>query len=208
MAASLRVVGRTSSHFTRTVRIFALELDVVCELELVADLLSRDPEDYAGNPALRLPILETPEGNLYGTLNICRELSRRSAAKKRVVWPEDCSDISLANAQELTLQAMASEVTIVTGRLGGASSDSMHAVKLKDGIANSLSWLETRWSELRSALPAERDLSFLEVTVFCLFRHLAFREIVPLQPYPALEAFCREFERRPAVAATPYAFQA
>jgi len=207
MALPLRVVGRTSSHFTRTVRIFALELDVDCELELVADLLSRDPEDYAGNPALRLPILETPEGNLYGMLNICRELERRSDAKKRIVWPEQCADLSLSNAQELVLQAMASEVTIITGRLGGASSASMHAVKLKDGIANSLSWLEIRLRELRSALPAERDLSFLEVTLFCLFRHLAFREIVPTEPYPELDAFCREFEQRPAAAATPYAFQ-
>src|SRR5690242_11202303 len=120
MTLPLRVVGRTSSHFTRTVRIFAQELGVDCNLELVADLLSRDPEDYAGNPALRLPILETPEGNLYGTLNICRELARRSTAKKRIVWPEECTDISLSNAQELVQQAMASEVTIITGRLGGA----------------------------------------------------------------------------------------
>jgi glutathione S-transferase len=206
MTEKMRLVGRTSSHFTRTARIFAAELKVSCDLELVPDLLSRDPEDYAGNPALRLPILETGEGNLYGTLNICREFARRAPAAKRVVWPEDGKGLLLANAQELVSQAMASEVTLITGRLGGATAGSLHSAKLQESISNSLSWLEIRLKEVLSALPKERDLSFLEVTLFCLFTHLGFREIVPLEPYRVLQAFADEFEKRPSAEATPYVF--
>jgi glutathione S-transferase len=207
MTHTLRLVGRTSSHFTRTARIFADELEVACGLELVPDLLSRDPEDYAGNPALRLPTLETEEGNLYGTLNICRELARRAPTPKRVVWPEDGRLLLLANAQELVSQAMASEVTLITGRLGGASAGSLHSAKLEGSISNSLSWLEIRLKEVLASLPEPRDLSFLEVTLFCLFTHLGFREIVPLEPYRALQAFCDRFEKRRSAEATPYVFQ-
>lgn len=206
MPESLRLVGRTSSHFTRTARIFAEELSVPCSLELVPDLLSRDPQDYAGNPALRMPILETPEGRLFGTLNICRELARRAWTMQHVVWPEDHRAFLLANAQELVLQAMATEVTLIASQLGGALPDNRHTTKLYDSLANSLAWLEIQLADALDALPA-RDLSFFEVTLFCLVTHLRFREVVPLDPYPALHAFCESFAQRPSAIATPYAFQ-
>ena len=54
------IVGRSSSHFTRLVRLFALELGVAYEFAPVYDLSSLDARDYAGNPALKLPSAGTP----------------------------------------------------------------------------------------------------------------------------------------------------
>ena len=55
-------------------------------------------------------------------------------------------------------------------------------------------------------LPPERDLSFLEVSLFCLVEHLQFRQVVSLDPYPALRAFAQRFGARTSARATAYAF--
>jgi hypothetical protein len=72
--ASPIIIGRSSSHFTR---IFAAELRIDCAFQVVRDLMSSDPGDYGGNPALRIPVLQTPQGTWFGALNVCRELWRR-----------------------------------------------------------------------------------------------------------------------------------
>src|SRR4051812_42934296 len=85
---ALTLVGRSSSHFTRCVRIVAHEVGLTPRFRIVANLLSRDAAEYAGNPALRMPILVAPNGTWFGALAICRELWRSSARTRRIVWPE------------------------------------------------------------------------------------------------------------------------
>ena len=82
---NLVIVGRSSSHFTRTTRIFAHELGVAHEFRPVVDMTTLDPRVYAENPALKVPILIDAEGPLYGTENICRALTRRSASASAVL---------------------------------------------------------------------------------------------------------------------------
>src|SRR5580704_15357675 len=165
------IVGRTSSHFTRTARIFANELDVAYRFRGVTDLLSREAGDYGDNPALRMPVLEAPDGTWFGTANICRRIARQAPTKRRIVWPEDFETPLLANAQELTLQAMATEVTLILMRSTGVPEGPFVA-KLQTSLLNTLSWLDARLPEVLAALPTERDLSYLEVTLFCLVTHL------------------------------------
>lgn len=203
----LCIVGRPSSHFTRVARLFAEELGLDHDFELVRDLLSRDSADYAGNPALRLPVLKTRDASWFGVLPICRELARRSERRLRVVWPEHLEQPLLANAQELTLQGMATEVSLIMGGLSGSAEANPHAVKLRTSLTNTLSWLDAALPEALAALPAARDLSFLEVTLFCFVEHLAFREILPIEGYPNLVEHCAGFRARPSAAKTLYRFQ-
>lgn len=84
----LQIVGRRSSHFTRIARIFAEELGLTYELVPVYDMTERDPAIYAGNPALKLPILRTEVGVVFGTENICRALADRAQGSLQIVWPE------------------------------------------------------------------------------------------------------------------------
>ena len=82
-ANSVTIVGRSSSHFTRTLRMLALELDVPHSLAPLYDLGSRAAADYAGNPALKIPILVTKAGPWFGALPAARELARRARAPQR-----------------------------------------------------------------------------------------------------------------------------
>jgi glutathione S-transferase len=200
---TLRIVGRSSSHFTRTARVLAHECGVAYEFEAVLDLLSRETADYAANPALRLPILQTSDGPWFGTLNICHELARRAPEPQRIVWPEDLGRLA-ANAQELVLQGMATEVTLIMGRLSDPQGATAYDAKLRTSLAGSLSWLDAQLTAAIASLPRDRSLSWLEVTCFCFVTHLEFRSVIDTRGYAALQTFCQNFAARPSALATPY----
>ncbi|HEX8697711.1 MAG TPA: glutathione S-transferase N-terminal domain-containing protein [Myxococcaceae bacterium] len=200
------LIGRSSSHFTRITRIFAAELRTDYSFRVVRDLMSSNPEDYGGNPALRIPILQTSRGNWFGALNICRELWRQSSLKPRVIWPEDLDVPVLANAQELVLQAMATEVSLIMGKLADASDSNAHHAKMRTSLANMMSWLEQNAGAVLAALPPQRDLSYLEVTLFCLVTHLEFRGVLPTASYAELNRFCQQFSTRASVSETAFRF--
>ena len=52
------LVGRRSSVFTRLPLLFAETLGVACDFVPIGDMTRTDPQLYAGNPALKLPILK------------------------------------------------------------------------------------------------------------------------------------------------------
>src|SRR4051812_31849578 len=104
------LVGRSSSHFTRTVRIFALELAVPHAFRPVLDITTTDPAAYADNPALKVPVLVDAQGSLFGSENICRELTRRSGRGARVILRGDVPTRVVANAEEMILHAMGAGV--------------------------------------------------------------------------------------------------
>lgn len=197
------LVGRSSSVFTRVVRIFAIELGVDHAFRVVRDLLAFEAERYGGNPALKLPTLLAPSGSWFGSLTICRELARLSHSSLHLVWPEHLVEPVLANAQELTLQAMTTEVALIMAKQG-THAQSEYQRKLRRSLENTLVWLEEHVADLASLLPAKRDLSYLEVALFCLVTHLEFREVVPVVAYPGLAKFRDTFAERSSVAATEY----
>jgi glutathione S-transferase len=196
------IIGRSSSHFTRVVRIFALELGVAHAFEPVTDLRSLSAGDYGHNPALRMPVLRAGNDEWFGALSICRTLQRAATRERRVLWPEQLTTPLLANAQELTLQAMATGVELVMSR---DTPDSAYTTKRRASLENSLQWLDARIDAALGALPA-RDLSYLEVTLFCLTRHLTFRDLVATAAFPRLQAFCDIFEARASAASTPFVY--
>ncbi|HEX3474860.1 MAG TPA: glutathione S-transferase family protein [Kofleriaceae bacterium] len=200
----LVVVGRSSSHFTRTVRIFALELGVPHRFEPVFDLTVLDAGAYAGNPALKVPVLVTGDGPLFGTENICRELVRRSGRGAEVVLRGAVADRRVANAEELVLHAMSTEVSLIVAQLAGDAR--LAPAKLERSLDGSLRHLDDHLDDALAALPAPRRLSFLEVAVFCLVTHLPFRKIRSIDRHPRLVEFCRQFGARAGARATEYAF--
>jgi len=202
----LRIVGRSSSHFTRVTRIFAFELGVEYELGVLYDLNSLNSEDYAGNPALKIPVLQTAGGAWFGALNICRALARLSRRELRVVWPEALQTPLLANAQELATHAMATEVGLIMAAANGAEPTSATQIKARTSLVNAMAWLEANVAAALEALPTDRDLSFLEVSLYCLVTHLEFREVLPTVDYPELRVFCARFGQRESARDTAYRF--
>jgi glutathione S-transferase len=199
------LIGRSSSSFTRITRIFAAELGVAYHFRVVPNLTSLEPADYGGHPALKLPALEATEGTWFGSLNICRAFARQVSGAPLVVWPEALDEPTTANAQELTLAAMSTEVALIMSSLGG-NAEGPHAVKMKKSLVDTLAWLDRHLEQVLAALPARRDLSYLEVALFCLVTHLEFRSVVPVTAYAALGAFCQRFAERPSAEQTAYRF--
>jgi glutathione S-transferase len=200
----LTIIGRSSSHFTRVARIYAAEARLDYTFQLARDLMALDQTAYGDNPALKLPILQTPRGVWFGALNISRELCRQSSSRPKAVWPEDFDQPLLANAQELVLQAMTTEVMLIMTRLAGTDEASAHQVKMRQSLTNTMAWLERNAEKVLAELPSNRDLSYLEVTLYCLVQHLPFRGVLTVDAYAKLNEFCQRFASRDSVRETAY----
>jgi glutathione S-transferase len=209
--AAVCLVGRSSSHFTRVAAIYAHELGVPYELTVVHDVLDLDAAIYGGHPGLKIPTLRLGNAALFGTENICRRLAELSGRGRdpRLVWPEDVDADVARNAQELTWHAMAAQVQAVIGTVV-AKLPASHPffAKGRAGLQGTLAWLDAQLPQVLDALPKQRELSLLEVTLFCLVEHLGFRPTLPLTPYPKLLEFAAGFATRPSARATPYRFDA
>jgi len=202
----MQLYGRSSSHFTRIARIFAAEAEVAIELLPIRDLMSPNPDEYGGHPALKLPTLQTDAGQWFGSLPICRELVACSELSLDIVWPEDLARPVAANAQELVTTAMSTEVGLIMGNAtGGAGEDKLQS-KMHASLLGAMEWLELNADRAIATLAPERDLSFLEVSLFCLIEHLEFREVLALAPYPQLREFAQRFAARSSAKATAYKF--
>lgn len=202
----MQLHGRSSSHFTRIARIFAAEADVAIEFVPICDLMSANPDDYGGHPALKMPTLLTETGIWYGSLPICRELVACSELSLDIVWPEDLTRPVAANAQELVLTAMATEVGLIMGQASGVATGNTHQAKMRASLLGAMQWLELNADRALTTLAPERDLSFLEVSLFCLLEHLPFRAVLAFDAYPQLQAFALRFGARSSAKATGFTF--
>jgi glutathione S-transferase len=196
------LVGRSSSHFTRTTRIFAHELGVPFTFRPVFDMTSLDAAAYGDNPALKVPVLCDEEGPLFGAENICRALVARAGARDRVVMRGDLSSRVVANAEEMILHAMSAEVILITAQ----GEPHLGLGKVRTGLLNALTFLEAHVDAMLASLPVERALSFCEVALYCLITHLPFRQILDVSDRPRLQAFATTFSSREGARATPYCF--
>ena len=102
-----------------------------------------------------------------------------------------------------TVKAQSAQVQMVMATIGKLPLDNPVFVKGRTGFEGALRWLDENVGRL--TLPA-RDLSLLEVALFCLVEHLTFRKTLAVEAYPALVAFARDFGTRPSAAATAYRF--
>jgi glutathione S-transferase len=205
MADALTLVGRSSSHFTRVARMFALDLGVPFSFRPVLDMTALDPAAYGDNPALKLPVLIDAAGSLFGTENICRELARRSGRRGLAVLRGDVADRQVANAEEMILHAMQTDVILVAivGLEPGAAP-----AKPRRSLESALGYLDAHLEGVLAALPAERAVSFCETALYCLLTHLPWRKIMPIDGYGRLAAFCGRYGQRPSARATEYQFDA
>jgi glutathione S-transferase len=167
----------------------------------------QDSAIYANNPALKLPILRIGEDVVFGTENICRALADGAQKSVAIVWPEQLRSNISRNAQELVWHCMTSQVQIVFGTaIAKLPADNLYFEKARLGFVGALGWLDAHVSEALSALPASRQLSLFEVSLFCMIEHLHFRKTLPVEQYSNIEAFRKTFATRPSAQRTAYEF--
>jgi glutathione S-transferase len=204
---TIELIGRSSSHFTRVTQIFALELGVDYRLVPVFDITATDSSLFAGNPALKIPTLRRDGALLFGTENICRALAELAPTRKRIVWPEQLTSNVSRKAHELLLHTMAAQVQFAIGTLvSKLPADHPYFTKIRAGFEGALGWLDANLDAALAALPADRELSFFEPALFCLIEHLPFRGTLPVEPYPQLARFAKQFGARPSAQRTAYRF--
>jgi glutathione S-transferase len=204
LVSELTIIGRSSSHYSRIVRIFARELGISHAFQPLLDITSLDAQLYGANPALKVPVLVDERGPLFGTENICRELVRRSEHGARVVLRGDVKERVVANAEELVLHVMSSEVSLIMAKMSGDATPA--SPKVAHSIHDSLEYLDEGVDAAIAALPSERLVSFLEVSLFCLLTHLPFRKVLDVAPWKRLCAFSDGFGQRPSASETAYKF--
>jgi glutathione S-transferase len=202
----MRIIGRSSSHFTRVTQIFALELGVTYELAPIYDITATDAAIFKDNPALKIPTLERDGRKLFGTENICRALAEAAPSPKRIVWPEQLATDVSRNANELLWHSMAAQVQLAIGTMVvKLPADSPYFTKIRAGFEGAMGWLNAHLEPALAALPP-RDLSLFEVALFCLTEHLTFRGTLPVEPYPNLVRFARGFGERESAKRTAFKF--
>ena len=207
-APTIEIVGRQSSHYTRLVRMLALELGLSPRHVPIFDLLSDDPAIYGGNPALKLPNLRVDGEEIWGSHNACRRLARLvDGGDARVFWPEQAREAGLMNAHEIVAHAMSVEVEVVIHEVLAKRPEDAVSRKRRQSLLNSLDWLDAHLDAIRAALPGNR-IAFIELQLFCLIEFLAFRYPLDMSQRPRLQAFVAEFGARPSAQATPYRFDA
>lgn len=205
---TIRIVGRQSSHYTRVVRMLALELGIDAPLAPVFDLMSTDPATYAGNPALKLPALRVGDDTAWGSRNACRLLARQvEGGEVRVFWPEDARTPLLMNAHEIVAHAMAAQVEVVFHEIVSKRPPDATSRKRRESLLGCLTWLNAHLDAIRAQLPVER-IAMFDLMLFCLLEHLPFRNPIDLSNMPALTAFATTYGARASAQATPYRFDA
>lgn len=205
----VQIIGRSSSHFTRLTLIFAHELGVPYRLVPIHDMTAADPQVYAGNPALKLPTLRRGGSLVFGAENICRALAELADASRRVVWPEELRSDVARNGHELVRHGMTAQVQLAFGTIVcELPADNLYFTKARQGFEGALRWLDDHLATVLDELPAPRDLSLFEASLFCLVDHLSFRRTLPVEPYPALACFAESFAARPSAQRTQYRFDA
>jgi glutathione S-transferase len=161
--STLTLIGRSSSHFTRLVRIFAHELEVPYAFEPLHDLAALDPAKYVGNPALKIPVLVDDEGSLFGSENICHALLRRTAClRSAFVMRQDLPHRMIANAEEIVVHAMNVEVALIVAKLIRQEPPP----KSRASLERSLDYLNANLDSTLAHLPDARTLSFLRLRFF------------------------------------------
>lgn len=205
MSKTLVIVGRQSSHYTRMVRMLALELGLDVGFEPIRDLMSRDTEAFAGNPALKMPNLRVGDETIFGSMNICRYLARVADAESDVLWPESVDTPLLMNAHEILAHAMAMQVEVVTHEIVAKRAPDPVSIKRRESLENCLAWLEDNLETLQSQWPPRKIILF-DLGLFCLLAHFPFRNPMDLSAMPRLRAFSDDFGERASAKSTPYQF--
>ncbi len=206
--STLTLLGRQSSHYTRQVRLLAHELAVPYVLSPIHDLLSDDPANYGGNPALKLPALRDGDTVVWGSANACRWLVRRTpGGADRVFLPEQARDPLCMNAHEVLAHAMAAQVEVVFHEIVSKRPPDPTSHKRRASLVGCLAWLDGEWPGIRTTLPDDR-IALFDLGLFALLEHLPFRNPLDLTAMPRLTAFADAFRVRPSAQATPYRFDA
>ncbi len=191
----MKLHGTPLSHFTRKIRILAIELDVPLEFVRERTVMATSPEAYANNPLLRVPALVDGDVTVIESDHIARYLvGRFDPADRLGVRGERVEDL---NRLAVINGVMMNEVTPILSRRGGLDiAGIVYFDKLLASIDSGLAWLD------RTIDPDAPGFDYRDLTLVCAWQHLVHYGMRPLDPYRRIAARVERFAGRPSVATT------
>ena len=186
------LVGTPLSHFTRKIRVLALELGIEVEMRWSPGVLAPAGAAYGDNPLLRVPALIDAGVTVIDSDHIARYLvGRHDPADRLGVCSERVAD---GNRLAVIGGVMADEVMLILAARAGGDVSGGYFAKRRDAITRGLGWLD--------AQPGDGELDYRDVALVCLWQHLAHYRVVPLDAYGRLAARVATFADRPSIART------
>lgn len=189
----IQLVGTPLSHFTRKVRIVAAELAIPLDFQTMPGLLSTTPDEYASNPLMRVPILVDGEQRIIESDHIVRYLVGRFDAADRLGVKNDTPDA--LNRLAVLNGVMANEVVLIMAKRGGLEEIDkvVYFQKLTAAIDGALAWLDARTE------PEAAGFDYRDIVTICMWQHLGYYGLRPLEAYGRLAARVARFAKRPSV---------
>ncbi|HEX4924776.1 MAG TPA: glutathione S-transferase [Bdellovibrionales bacterium] len=177
------------SHFSRKVRILLDLYAVDYEFIDIGNVAEGDLKTFAGNPLLKVPVLVDGETWIIESDHIARYVAQKFD-------PADRFRVTASGLDDLNLRAvlngiMTEEVKVILARRTGVPVEQYRFfADALEAIANGLMWLETNAGRFTPGEPGYREFHLV-----CLFQHLEWYELLPLN-YPKLRSIVEETVRR------------
>lgn len=192
----MQLVGTPLSHFTRKVRIVAAELAIPLDFQTLpatTGVMTNTPEAYAHNPLMRVPVLVDGDMRLVESDHIVRYLVGRFDPTDRLgarsETPEALNRLAVLNG------IMANEVVLILAKRGGLEGIDkvVYFQKLTAAIDGALAWLDARIE------PDAPGFDYRDIVTICMWQHLGYYGLRPLEAYSRLAARVARFAKRPSV---------
>ena len=151
------------------------------------------PDAYANNPLMRVPILVDGEQRIIESDHIVRYLVGRFDAADRLgvrnETPEALNRLAVLNG------VMANEVVLILAKRGGLEEIDkvVYFQKLTAAIDGALAWLDARTD------PDAAGFDYRDIVTVCMWQHLGYYALRPLDAYGRLAARVAKFAKRPSV---------
>lgn len=192
----MQLVGTPLSHFTRKVRIVAAELAIPLDFQTLpatTGVMTATADAYASNPLMRVPVLVDGDVRLIESDHIVRYLVGKLDPADRlgvkVETPDALNRLAVLNG------VMANEVVLILAKRGGLEGVE-HVVyfqKLISAIDGALAWLDARTD------PDASGFDYRDIALICMWQHLGYYGLRPLEAYGHLAARVARFAKRPSV---------
>ncbi|MBV8756265.1 MAG: glutathione S-transferase family protein [Deltaproteobacteria bacterium] len=192
----MQLVGTPLSHFTRKVRIVAAELSIPLDFQTLpatTGVMTDTPDAYASNPLMRVPVLVDGETRLVESDHIVRYLVGKFDPADRLGVKNESPDA--LNRLAVLNGVMDNEVVLILAKRGGLDGieNVVYFKKLIAAIDGALAWLDARTD------PDAPGFDYRDITTICMWQHIGYYSLRPLDAYGRLAARVAKFAKRPSV---------
>lgn len=182
----MKLYATPLSHFSRKVRFLFDYYSIPYESIDVGNVAEGKFEKFGNNPLSRVPVLEDGENWLIESDYIAEYLAQKFD-------PLDSLEVKSKNIFDLNARAilngiMAEEVKVLIAKRMQVPIESYdYFDRAIEAMRGGLDWLENNSEKFSASSPKYRELHLV-----CLFEHIAYYDLIPLNQYQKLNRVVAE----------------